>query len=77
MFNTYGIDAMSYWEALRHYVEHVRSEFCDPSFYSEFEWFAKRMGEHERRRSETPNSLVGSDADAVDKFLRIEIRRGP
>lgn len=69
--NTFSIDVVSYWKALKHYVDDSRKTWgkeFGPDFYSEFERLAKVFLE------ETEGRPI-SDAAKID-FLKSEVKRG-
>jgi hypothetical protein len=74
LINTFSIDVRSYWSALRHYVEHTRTVFDDPSFFSEFEKLNDYFVPWSQKMA--PSSKVGVTLDAVKNFLRCEALRG-
>lgn len=75
-WNTFGIDVSSYWCALKHYIDDMRTSFKDNSLYREFEWLAHAMRAHTLDHGDSESRIGIKDDDAaITLFLELETRR--
>jgi hypothetical protein len=76
VWNTFTLDVRSYWTVLKHYVQHVRLEFSDPTYCEEFEWLSDHFSGLKRSPlGSTPASTTITPEKAT-KFLLLESLRG-
>jgi len=73
VWNTFSADVISYWAALKHYVEWVREEMRDPTFFEETERLCKEIAKENKKRG-CPETLIGQ-REEVRRFLKWEARR--
>ena len=73
--------AEHYWAACEHYVTAARKQSDDPSYYSEFEFLARRLRDHGNnrhrhlwRRLLWPRAARTPSPDDVREFLNAEER---
>jgi hypothetical protein len=76
VWTTFSVDLASYWAAIRHYAEHVRKEFTDPTLFEEMEALNKQFTEKDRAKHGAPNTVIGMTEPAIRRFLEWEVRRG-
>ena len=76
VWNTFSFDMPIYWCALRHYVEHSRNKFSEPSLFEEFEKLVETFLKTERSPMGTRLKHQPLSETAVLDFLRYESLRG-
>ena len=70
---TFVVDISGYWQATKHYIMHVRKQFCDDRFFEEMEKLSDRLWrEYTALNCE---SKIGAPGDTVRQFLEWEAHR--
>ena len=75
VFNTFYVDATSYWAAARLYAETERKQEKCSCIFKELQDLSDRLDQQSRDQGES-ESLIGHDSTAVHRFLELERKRG-